>query len=53
MRPIEDIQKDILEAKRHKKVIKKEFGKFSPEYFSCKEEIADLEEELEFSRLHL
>lgn len=53
MRPIEDIQKDILEVKRDKKIIKKEFGKFSTEYFECKEEIADLEEELEFSKLHL
>lgn len=53
MRCLEDIQRDILEAKAVKKQMKKEYGKHSVEFAEAKEEVDQLLDEYEFSELHL
>lgn len=52
MRSVEDIKRDIEEAKQAKKLAKKEFGKASHEWVEVKQDLDDLRDELDFELLH-
>lgn len=52
MSDVERLREQIKAAKKHRKKMKKEFGKVSEQYVEADQDLFDLKEFLEFELLH-